>query len=483
MFQPGDVISERYEIAEPLGRGAFGEVHAARDPETDRRVALKILQTDSIERDPKAVARMRQEAEILRALDHPNLVKVFDIGTVGESEYLVMELLEGRPLDELIEAGELATPDRLRPIAAQILSALDAMHDREVQHRDIKPENIVLMDRDGPGEIVKLVDFGIAKAQGKTSQTQVGVLKGKFSYMSPEQVRGLHVDHRSDIFSLGIVLYEMLTLERLFLGESDFDTLEKIRKVEMSPPSLYNPNIPKELEDIVLKALAQNPDERYQSAGDLAHALERFMRNQDYYYKNADLAGFMKDAFQEDIEFEKKKLEYYKSLDLKPPDQLPTEDEETDEEGGLVWDEEEMETQIFDRNDSPPQSTPAAGSPSQTGSQAAQSNSQVQQSNSEVQRRGSRQSGRMDAVEVVGPDDEVDVVGPEDNVEAGASRTDGGEDPTTGYDRWSVEEDLEEMDEEEIEESLEMQGGVAQMMDVAAKLVWAGALHFEENAR
>ncbi|MFW5966717.1 MAG: PEGA domain-containing protein, partial [Persicimonas sp.] len=180
-----------------------------------------------------------------------------------------------------------------------------------------------------------------------------GILKGKFSYMSPEQVRGLHVDHRSDIFSLGIVLYELLTLERLFLGDSDFDTLEKIRKVEMSPPSLYNPHIPKELEDIVLKALARSPEERFQSAHDLAEALERFMRNQGYYFTNKDLATWLKESFKADIEFENKKLEYYRGLNLKAPNEegeamLEKPGAEGDE--GLEWGEEEMETQIFDRS-------------------------------------------------------------------------------------------------------------------------------------
>ncbi|MFU8805527.1 MAG: PEGA domain-containing protein, partial [Bradymonadaceae bacterium] len=145
--------------------------------------------------------------------------------------------------------------------------------------------------------------------------------------------------------------YELLTLERLFLGESDFDTLEKIRKVEMSPPSLYNPHIPKGLEDIVLKALARTPEERYQTTFDLAEALERFMRTQGYYYTNKDLASYMKEAFSADIEFENKKLDYYRTLNLKPivEDETPVNGRRAKTGGGLEWGEDEMETQIFDR--------------------------------------------------------------------------------------------------------------------------------------
>jgi uncharacterized membrane protein YgcG len=237
----------------------------------------------------------------------------------------------------------------------------------------------------------------------------VGILKGKFSYMSPEQVRGLHVDHRSDIFSLGIVLYEMLTLERLFLGESDFDTLEKIRKVEMSPPSLYNPHIPKELEDIVLKALSKSPDDRFQSAYDFADAIEQFMRNQGYYFTNKDLAASMKDAFSADIEFENKKLEYYRGLNLQPIEQVEEDDGQPVEAGGLEWGEEEMETQIFDR---PPDED--------------------------------------EDEQIIS---ESDIVYAED-VDGDGFGADDGEAPTVEFDRWDAKSEFEQMDQRQEPEDL-----------------------------
>jgi hypothetical protein len=159
-------------------------------------------------------------------------------------------------------------------------------------HRDVSPQN-VLVSFDGE---VKLIDFGIAKAAGKGRQTQAGILKGKFGYMSPEQVRGLPIDRRSDIFACGIVLYELLTGERLFVGESDFSTLEKVRNVEIIPPSTYNRQDPRELERIVLKALAKDVEDRYQNAIDLHDDLQSFIYTAGEFYSRKDLAAWMKGA-------------------------------------------------------------------------------------------------------------------------------------------------------------------------------------------
>jgi len=444
---PEPIPFGKYYLLERISVGGMAEIYKAKAfgvEGFERLLAVKKI-LSSIAEDESFIEMFIDEAKIAGKLNHPNIAQIYDLGKVDGSYYIALEYISGKDMKTIFErarrVGEEVDIPQVCHVAMKVCEGLEHAHnktdsqgrDLDIVHRDISPQNILLSYE---GE-VKIIDFGIAKAQGKTSQTQVGVLKGKFSYMSPEQVRGLHVDHRSDIFSLGIVLYEMLTLERLFLGESDFDTLEKIRKVEMSPPSLYNPNIPKELEDIVLKALAQNPDDRFQSTRELGEALERFMRNQDHYYKNTDLAEFMKDAFQEDLEFEQKKLEYYQSLDLEPPDETGDNDEQGGDEAGLVWDEEEMETQIFD-NEPSVGSTPSRQSGSQPAPAAAQSGA-GSGSNAPAP-ADSRESG---AVEVVGPDNKVDTIGPEDEV--GPVDEEDGDAPTVEYNRWSVEEQLEDM--------------------------------------
>jgi serine/threonine protein kinase len=416
---PEPISFGKYYLLELISVGGMAEIYKAKAfgvEGFERLLAVKKI-LSSIAEDESFIEMFVDEAKIAGQLNHPNIAQIFDLGKVDDSYYIALEYISGEDLKTIFErarriGAEVDIP-QICYIVMKVCEGLEYAHNKKdsqgnplnIVHRDISPQNILLSYE---GE-VKIIDFGIAKAQGKTSQTQVGVLKGKFSYMSPEQVRGLHVDHRSDIFSLGIVLYEMLTLERLFLGESDFDTLEKIRKVEMSPPSLYNPNIPDELEEIVLKALAQDPDDRFQSTGAFAEALERFMRNQDYYYKNTDLADFMKDAFREDLEFEQKKLEYFRDLDLQPPNQ---EEEDEEEDEGLAWDEDEMETQIFDRDDRdgsmPPPQTDLA-------------DSDIVYADEDVPSEPRNDSER---VEVVGPDQEVDVVEPGE-----------GEPPTTDYDR------------------------------------------------
>ncbi|MGM0558770.1 MAG: protein kinase domain-containing protein [Myxococcota bacterium] len=356
---PKPIPFGKYYLLERINVGGMAEVYKAKAfgvEGFERLLAVKKILA-SIAEDESFINMFIDEAKIAGQLNHPNIAQIFDLGKVDDSYFIAMEYISGKDLKTIFERarriGEKVDIPRVCYIMMKVCEGLAHAHhkkdsqgrDLNIVHRDVSPQNILLSYE---GE-VKIIDFGIAKATGKTSQTQVGILKGKFSYMSPEQVRGLHVDHRSDIFSLGIVLYEMLTLERLFLGESDFDTLEKIRKVEMSPPSLYNPHIPKELEDIVLKALSKSPDDRFQSAYDFADAIEQFMRNQGYYFTNKDLAASMKDAFSADIEFENKKLEYYRGLNLQPIEQVDEDEEKPAEAGGLEWGEEEMETQIFDR--------------------------------------------------------------------------------------------------------------------------------------
>src|SRR5665213_3289808 len=200
----------------------------------------------------------------------------------------------------------------------QVCEGLDYAHNKRdgqgrelhLVHRDISPQNVLI----GYEGEVKLIDFGIAKAAGKASKTQAGILKGKFGYMSPEQVRGLPIDRRSDIFAVGIVLYELLTGERLFVGESDFSTLEKVRNVEIVPPSSYNKKIPPELEKLVLKALARDPEDRYGNAIDLHDDLQSFLYSIGEFYSRKDLAAWMKKTFAVEIEEDNAKLEQYRQI-------------------------------------------------------------------------------------------------------------------------------------------------------------------------
>ncbi len=316
----------KYCLLERISVGGMAEVFKAKQfgvEGFERLLAVKRI-LDTIAEDEVFIKMFIDEAKIAGQLNHPNIAQIFDLGKVDGSYFIALEYVSGKDLrtiwEKMASTGDPADIFLACHVVMKVCEALQYAHTKRdaagnelhIVHRDISPQNI-LISYEGD---VKIIDFGIAKATGKSSQTQVGILKGKFSYMSPEQVRGLHVDSRADIFSLGIVLYELLTNKRLFVGESDFDTLEKIRKVEMSPPTLYNPHIPRELEDVVIKALAKSPEERYQSGSELHDALERFMRNQSSYYGTKDLATSMKTAFATSIDLERKKLDYYRTINI-----------------------------------------------------------------------------------------------------------------------------------------------------------------------
>ena len=204
------------------------------------------------------------------------------------------------------------------PGLEKVLEGLDYAHRKrdplgrplEIVHRDCSPQN-VLVSYEGE---VKVIDFGIAKATSRNSRTMAGVLKGKFGYMSPEQVRGLPLDRRSDIFALGTMLYECLTGERLFQGETDFSTLEKVRNVDVQPPRAVNPNIPEAIEKVILKALAKDVDDRYQWCSEMLADLQAFLMTQDVVFTAKSLSGWLKDVFAQEIERERQLLEQYKRV-------------------------------------------------------------------------------------------------------------------------------------------------------------------------
>jgi serine/threonine protein kinase/Tfp pilus assembly protein PilF len=268
-----------YEILSPLGAGGMGEVYRARDTRLDRTVAVKVLPT-RLAGDPDALARFEREARAVAALSHPNILAIHDFGTDRGVAYAVTELLEGKTLRERIEAGPLPARKAIE-YAAQAAQGLAAAHDKGIVHRDLKPEN-VFVTNDGR---VKILDFGLARlgapvqsgapvteARTATVATEPGVVMGTVGYMSPEQVRGHVTDHRSDVFSFGAVLYEMLTGRRAFHGGSAADTMSAVLNQE---PELARtlPGIASGLEHIVRRCLEKVPGERFQSAHDLAFAL------------------------------------------------------------------------------------------------------------------------------------------------------------------------------------------------------------------
>ena len=284
----------KYYLLERINVGGMAEVFRAKAYGVEgfeRLLAVKRI-LPNIAEDAEFITMFIDEAKIAVQLNHANIAQIFDLGVVDGSYFIALEHVFGRDLRAIFERsrqkGEPMPVAQACFAIMKMCEGLDYAHNkRDAQgremnlvHRDVSPQNVIVSFE---GE-VKIIDFGIAKAAGKVGKTQAGILKGKFGYMSPEQVRGLPIDRRSDIFSTGIVLYELLTNERLFVGESDFSTLEKVRNVEILPPSTYNRKIPDELERIVLKALAKDVDDRYQNAIDLHAELQAFVYTAGEFY-------------------------------------------------------------------------------------------------------------------------------------------------------------------------------------------------------
>jgi serine/threonine protein kinase len=256
----------RYRILGELGRGAMGIVYEAEDPSLDRTVALKtIILSDDAEGRKDYHKRFFLEAKASAKLTHPHIVTVYDFGEEGDLAYMAMELLQGTELRARMLTGDVGTAEAV-DIAEQVADGLAFAHERGVVHRDIKPSNIMLVAR---GQ-AKITDFGIARMRTSDFKTSTGVVVGTPKYMSPEQVAGRPVDHRSDIFSLGIVLYEMLTRTSLFAAEDTPQILHKVATLEHVPPSRYNREVPPLLDFVVARALKKDPAARYQDAYELA---------------------------------------------------------------------------------------------------------------------------------------------------------------------------------------------------------------------
>src|SRR5215475_4983347 len=281
----------RYEIRSQLGAGGMGEVYLAQDTRLDRKVALKIL-PDEVAADPDRMRRFVQEARAASGLNHPNIITIYEIDQADATAFIAAEFIEGSTLRERMRTQALALGDVLN-VAVQVAGALAAAHANGIVHRDIKPENIIHRS-DG---IAKVLDFGLAKLTGQGSQelvdseaptraaleTDSGIVMGTAIYMSPEQARGHQVDARTDVFSLGVVIYELLTGHLPFEGSSIYEIMAAILSDRESPPlSRYSPEVPDELELIVSKALKKNRDERYQTIKDLLLDLQNLKQQLEF---------------------------------------------------------------------------------------------------------------------------------------------------------------------------------------------------------
>ncbi|MGV3623572.1 MAG: serine/threonine protein kinase, partial [Archangium sp.] len=318
----------KYLLLDRVNIGGMAEVWRAKTFGAggfERIVAIKRI-LPNIAEDEEFITMFIDEAKITVQLNHANIAQIYELANLSNSYFIAMEYVSGKDMravfDRCRKRGEPAPIPLTCYVIAQCCEGLDYAHrakdkqgrDMGIVHRDVSPQN-ALISYDGE---VKVIDFGIAKAAGKATKTQAGILKGKFGYMSPEQIRGLPLDGRSDIFAIGVCLYEMLTGERLFVGDSDFSVLEKVRKVEVLPPSHFNRKIPEQLEKIVMKALAKDVDDRYQHAGELGEDLRAFMYSTGNAFARKDLAAFMKATFAEDFEKEKMRISEY--VEVKAPE-------------------------------------------------------------------------------------------------------------------------------------------------------------------
>jgi len=284
----GTVISH-YRVLSRIGAGGMGEVYQARDTKLDRTVALKILPADVLANEDR-MGRFMREAKTASALNHPNIITIYEIGQAGPILFIATEFIEGQTLREHLNQTALTILETL-DMAIQTASALAAAHEAGVVHRDIKPENLMLR-RDG---ILKVLDFGLAKLTDAWDRsvdreaetltlidTVPGTVLGTTAYMSPEQARGREVDERTDIWSIGVLLYEMVTGRIPFEQETPSDVIAAILRAEPPPLSSFVTAVPAELERIVVKALVKNRDERYQGVKDLLVDLRRLKKQLEF---------------------------------------------------------------------------------------------------------------------------------------------------------------------------------------------------------
>ncbi len=281
---------QQYTFLEKLGAGGMGDIYRAQDTRLNRFVAIKVL-TGSTSGDPERRRRFIQEAQSASALNHPNIITIHDILTEGDAQYMVMEHVQGKTLADLIPKGGLRVPQVLK-LAMQMTDALQTAHAAGIIHRDLKPGNIMVTDTG----LVKVLDFGLAKlsdpapvthnddatkTMGPAPLTVEGSIIGTVSYMSPEQAQGKKVDTRSDIFSLGVVLYEMITGTRAFHADTTVGTLSAILRDDVRPIAEIAPDVPPKLEQVVTRSLMKVPDDRFQTMKDMHFSLGALKHESD----------------------------------------------------------------------------------------------------------------------------------------------------------------------------------------------------------
>jgi serine/threonine-protein kinase len=304
----------RYELLRKLAAGGMGQVYLARQkgPVGFQKLLVVKRLLPHLSEDDEFIQMFLDEARIAALLNHPNIAQIYDLGEVDGTYYIAMEYVHGEAISDVLKRalqrrGAMPIAFKCRVIA-DAAAGLDAAHHARspsgrklaLIHRDVSPQNVLV----GFNGSVKIIDFGVAKAANKFSQTNVGQIKGKHAYMSPEQARGEPLDNRSDVFGLGTVFYEILTNTRLFKRESEMATLKAVVGAKVTPPSEVAPGIPKALDAVVLKALARNREERFATAGDMQLAIEDFLFKQQQPSTTAHLAGFMREIYAEELEEE-----------------------------------------------------------------------------------------------------------------------------------------------------------------------------------
>lgn len=308
-----------YFLLERIAVGGMAEIFKARQSGArgfEKIVVIKRI-LHHLSEDPEFVEMFEDEAKLAAQLNQANIIQIYELGEVNDTLYITMEFVDGKNLRDVTRAASgraiHLSVEQCVMIISEVLKGMDYAHRKTdakgkpllIVHRDISPQNIILSYE---GE-VKILDFGIAKAASKISKTEAGVLKGKFSYMSPEQASGKPIDQTSDIYATGVIFHELLTSERLFRSKSDMETLERVKEGKVNPPSEKNPRVPAELDRIILKALAKDSNDRYRSAGEMLSDLNRFSFEQQYSYSSQDLSIFMKTLFTETIKEEHSRLQ------------------------------------------------------------------------------------------------------------------------------------------------------------------------------